>query len=325
MRISIVIVNLNGAQWLSISLPSLREQTIQPSEILVADNGSSDDSQSVAQSYGARFFALGSNHGFAGANNIAAQNASGDVVVFLNNDMYFAPTFLEELIQPLSDPAVFAVDAQQFTFDGKVSHSATRLCVQGWKQCFTSRGLFSIGIEQYVPSGTTSVVQACAANMAVKKETFLRLGGFDDRLPAGWEDTDICWRAALRGLRTVYVPTAMCWHKIGASSEAEPGRSVRYRGDVGGPLLVATKLLPFEITVLAWGSAVLGVIADAVSGQWRNSKRRMSVLREFGRFIPALVRERYQIHATARRTPRQQLSLLLKIGNQRGNLAQACD
>ncbi len=323
MRISVIIVNLDGAKWLSISLPSLREQTIQPLEILVADNGSSDDSRSIAEKYGAAFLALGRNRGFAAANNIAAQSAGGDVLVFLNNDMHFAPTFLEELTRPLSDPAIFASDAQQFTFEGRLAHSATRLCARGWMRAFASRGLLPFDIEQYAATEITNVVQACAANMAVRKATFLDLGGFDDRLPAGWEDTDICWRAALKGLGMVYVPAARCWHKIGATSEVEPGRSVRYRGDVGGRLLVATKLLPIEIAIVLWGSAILGIVSDAISGKWPNLRRRVLVLGEFGRFIPSLIRERRRLYETAGRSPRQLVGMLLKIGDHTIELAQA--
>jgi GT2 family glycosyltransferase len=312
VTISVVIVNFNGARWLSLSLPSLHAQTLPPTEILVVDNGSSDDSHAIAQRYDARFLALGSNRGFAVANNLGALQAFGDILVFLNNDMRFAPTFLAELTRPLSDPLTFAADAQQLTLnEGILAHAATRLNHRGFVRSLTSLG---IDIEQYATGDITTVLQACAANMAVRREVFLDLGGFDARLPAGWEDTEICWRAALKGLRSVYVPTALCWHKISATSATEPGRTLRYRGDVGGRLLFATKHLPFEMALLLWGSTILKTVAEAAVGRWQSARRHLMVLREFGSFIPALIWERCCLYSAAKRSPRQHLETLLKIG-----------
>ena len=82
-------------------------------------------------------------------------------------------------------------------------------------------------IEQLSMGFPGEAIQASGANMAVRRRMFEELGGFDGRLLAGWEDTEICWRAWLRGWSTVYVPDALLRHRVGAvtTSAVAPRRS----------------------------------------------------------------------------------------------------
>src|SRR5258707_1377348 len=61
------------------------------------------------------------------------------------------------------------------------------------------------------------VFMASAACMMVRKTIFQALGGFDDRLPFGYEDVELCWRAWVHRRKTLYVPKAICWHRVGSS------------------------------------------------------------------------------------------------------------
>jgi len=142
---------------------------------------------------------------------------------------------------------------------------------------------------------------------------FEQLGGWDPCYPAGWEDVDLCWRARLQGWRTVFVPQAVCWHKVGVASHKAGGEWVRYRGSLGGRLYFAAKLLPFELATATWGLALGALVRDTAARQWSDARRRAALLREVLGLLPTALAERRRLYAQARRTPRQHLRALAAI------------
>src|ERR1700733_6716055 len=113
--VSVIIVNWNGADHLRTCLPSLAGQSHRPHEIIVVDNNSSDDSVAVAQSFGAHWLPLGHNIGLAPAMNRGATIATGEFLLFVNNDMRFDPNFIASLVAALqSDENLFAAGGMQF-------------------------------------------------------------------------------------------------------------------------------------------------------------------------------------------------------------------
>jgi hypothetical protein len=305
--VSVIVVNLNGSHLLPDCLGSLSEQTTPPAEIVVADNGSCDDSCGVVKRYGARWEPLGENLGFAKANNLAAARSKGEIFVFVNNDMRFRRDFLEELTSPLRQADdVFAADGVQLDWSGgRQIHGATYLIRRGILETLRRPALLPLWeIAQQAVDDTCDVLQACAANMAVHGEMFRELGGFDERLPAGWEDTEICWRAWLRGWRTVFTPQAVCWHKVGATSDHGVGVSLRYKGSLGGRLVFATKHLPAEAALACWFAAIAGAGGEIVQGRWRELAWRCATLREFAGHLPAVLAERRWLYRAAATTHR---------------------
>lgn len=316
MHASVIVLNFNGAAHLPDCLDSLCAQRPDEVEIIVADNGSSDASEEIAARYPVRWHGLGRNHGFARGNNLAAGSASGDVLVFVNNDMRFEPDFLVRLIRPFQRrESLFATDARQLSWAGtRQVHGATSLARLPLASWVTRAGLLPRhAVHQRAPAESVPVVQACAANMAVRRSMFEDLGGFDGRLPAGWEDTEICWRAWLRGWETIHVPEAVCHHRVGASSREGEGAEVRYRGSLGGRLLFSTKHLPWLDVLLAWGSALGGVPRDLLCGGWSAGRRRLRVLREFLGHVPAVLGERRDLYGGGGPSPRQHLRHLLRF------------
>jgi GT2 family glycosyltransferase len=128
-RVSVIIVNWNGAEHLRVCLPSLASQSFESLEIIVVDNRSSDDSAEVARKPRVRWLPLEKNLGLAPALNRGAAIARGDLLLFVNNDMRFDPGFVAALVEPLErDEEVFATDGMQFNWDGTVcEHLAARL------------------------------------------------------------------------------------------------------------------------------------------------------------------------------------------------------
>jgi GT2 family glycosyltransferase len=313
--VSVIVLNFNGADHLDDCLRSLCDQNYESLEVLVIDNGSSDDSKSVASRYPVRWEELGRNHGFAPGINLGVPKCRGDTLVFVNNDMRFSPTFVSSIVSPLLRNAdVFAADARQMTWAGAHEiHSATRLRYRSIGGILRGDFLPLLDVEQNRVARVTECFQACAGNMAVRRQMFEALGGFDSRLPAGWEDTEIAWRAWARGWRTVFVPDAVCWHKVGATSDFGDGARIRFRGSLGGRLLFSTKYLPLEHVLLTWLAALGGLVGEMVRGQGR-SKGRAAILRDYARLVPTLIRERGAFYETLSQSPRAYLRKMTSIG-----------
>jgi GT2 family glycosyltransferase len=310
-------VNWNGAEHLSVALPTLKQQTYSPLEIVVVDNGSVDFSAQVVAESGVTWIGLADNRGLARACNEGARNARGEYLMFLNNDMRFPPDFAQQLVTILRENQdVFATDARQLDWDGlRQVHLATRLRRSSMTRSLLARGLIpGLDFVQEPVGSVTEVMQACAAAMAVRRSMFEQLGGFDERLPLGWEDTEICWRAWLRGWRTLLVPDALCWHRLGASTRKPEGAAVSFRGILGGRLLFATKHLPWSYAASTWAVCCLGFARDLVTGRLGAFAERSRVIAEYAGFVPSLLSERRRIYNEAGMPPRAHLRRMLSIG-----------
>ncbi len=224
LLVSIIVANYNGAHLLPECFSSLREQDYPHIEITVVDNGSVDESRRVTKDYGARFMELGYNHGLSVAYNRGAQVSSGNYFFFVNNDMRFESDCVSQLVRAISDEnnSVFAVDPLQYNWNGdKIIHYKGVLTRIG-----SFRGVFSQMflplpplMKTYVPSQEIAEVPwGCAGSLMVKSDMFEELGAFDETFFMDFEDTDLCWRAWLRGWRTLFVPQAKLYHKWGATT-----------------------------------------------------------------------------------------------------------
>lgn len=223
--VSAIIVNYNGAHLLPECLASLRGQDYQNLEVLIVDNGSIDESQEVVKTYGNEFIPLGRNSGYAVACNRGAQHTRGEYVFFANMDMRFQPDCMSQLVAALAtDADVFAADAMQYNGDGtSVIHFRSRLeRIRSLKEFF-SQVMFPlppVRMNYTVPcSDIIEVPWGCGGSLMVRRSLFWALGGFDDSFFMDFEDADLCWRAWLRGWRTVFVPRARLYHKWGAANE----------------------------------------------------------------------------------------------------------
>jgi len=313
--VSAIIVNWNGAHHLKICLPSLRAQTYKALEIIVVDNGSTDGSAEVTRECQARWLPLGKNVGLAPALNRGVAQADGEFLLFVNNDMRFDPGFVAALVEPVKkNDEIFATDGMQFNWDGSErAHLATRL---------VSRRPGSRSSTELVPGlyfypneadRETAVYTGSAACMLVRRNLFEKLNGFDGRLPLGYEDVEICWRAWIRGWKTVYVPIAICWHHIGSSGRSSEGMRVNFRGILRGRLLLASKLLPLRYVVRTWLVSTAGLGKDVSHLRWSFAKDRAKTLAATAGLMPQLLRERKELFGNAGSSPEKHLDFLLQL------------
>ncbi len=314
-KVSVIIANWNGAEHLRICLPSLASQSFKSLEIIVVDNHSSDDSAEVTRSHSARWLPLENNVGLAPALNRGATIAKGEMLLFVNNDMRFDPGFVATLVEPLErDEEIFATDGMQFNWDGSVhGHLAARLTNVPPRLGRSTQLVPGLYFYQQEETEESQVFMASAACMMVRKVLFERMGGFDDRLPLGYEDVEICWRAWVHRWKTLYVPTAICWHRVGSSVSSVEGARFAFRGVLKGRLLLATKLLPIRYALRTWLISTAGLAKDISRLKWKFATDRIAVLFHMAGRVVQLLREKRALFRNANISPKEQLDFLLRL------------
>ena len=217
-EVAAVIGNYQGEHLLPDCLASLREQTQPPAEVLVVDGSSTDDSVAVAEREGARVI-LEPNRGLGYLYNRGAEASSAPYVLFLNNDVALEHDCVRQLAAALDeDAARFAADPRQLDWTGARTIHARTILQHGRLLREYFPGLH---LDARVPSDTTtSTLCANGAAMLARRERHFELGGFDESFFMEWEDLDLCWRAWVRGWPTVYVPSAVVRHRVGAATPA---------------------------------------------------------------------------------------------------------
>lgn len=286
----------------------------------MVDNGSTDASGKVAEEFHAIWLPLVKNFGLAPALNQGAAMAGGEFLLFVNNDMRFDPSFVAALLKPLlGDDCVFASDGMQYDWNGtNAVHLGSRLTKFPPPATASVELVPSLFFYPQPFAQPTPVFMGSAACMLVRKSAFIKLGGFDSRLPLGYEDVEICWRACTLGWKIIYVPTAICWHHVGASGRSLEGARFNFRGVLTGRLLLATKLLPLRYAFITWIFSAAGLMKDLGRLRWPFAKDRIGVLFELALLFPRLLSEKSALFRAAGITPEEQLQRFLQLTQEEG-------
>ncbi|MEK6274716.1 MAG: glycosyltransferase family 2 protein [Actinomycetota bacterium] len=207
MSVTVVTVAYRTGAALTRCLDSLAGEA---DEILVVDNGRGGaEIDEARQREGVRVLAPEVNLGFGGANNLAATEAAGDVLAFLNPDTVVAPGAVAQLARTLEDPQIGIAMARLRLLDEpeKLNSSGVQVHVTGigWAGGFGEPASPVDGLQDVpAPSGTA---------MAIRSDTFRELGGFAEELFMYLEDLELGWRARLAGYRVVLDPAADVFHE----------------------------------------------------------------------------------------------------------------
>ena len=269
----------------------------------------------MARRFRVRWLPLEKNLGLAPALNLGATIARGDLLLFVNNDMRFDPGFVAALVEPLEgDEEVFASDGMQFNWDGTVcKHLAARLTNVPPRRDSSAELVPGLYFYQQEKTEKSRVFMASAACMMVRRTLFEKLVGFDDRLPLGYEDVEICWRAWVHRWKTVYVPNAICWHRVGGSVRSLEGARFSFRGVLKGRLLLATKLLPGRYAFRTWLVSTAGLAKDISQLRWKFAMDRIRVLFHMAGHLAQLLREKRALFRDARSSPEEQVDYMLRL------------
>ena len=218
-RVSIVIPTRDRAELLRACVESLdRQRCSARIELIVLDNGSVEPAthdylRSLLQRQGTKVLEYAAPFNWSAVNNFAARQASGDYLLFLNNDVEaLAPGWLDALLTFGSRPEIGAVGGLLLYPDGTVQHAGVVLGLTGYAgHVFAGRRP-----DEPTPFGRANAIRdftaVTGACMLVRRSLFEELGGFDERFILCGSDVEFCLRLRARGLRNVVTPHARLLH-----------------------------------------------------------------------------------------------------------------
>lgn len=221
-KATVIIPNWNGRELLPDCLSSLKRQSFKNFNILVVDNGSTDDSLSyIRENFpDVEVVFLKRNYGFSRAINEGVKKSSSKYTVFLNNDTEVDKKWLENLIKVADKhPEVVSVGSKILNFYRRDKIDGVGILINEVGQAR------SVGYEEKDGGqfdDEAYIFGATGGAALFRRDLFLRLGGFDERYFMYFEEVDFAFRAQFAGYKSVYAPKAVCLHKHKASSKRVP-------------------------------------------------------------------------------------------------------
>jgi GT2 family glycosyltransferase len=197
-RASVVVCTYNGGRTLRPCLDGLARLDYPNYEVIVVDDGSTDDSAAIASEFDCRLIST-ENRGLSSARNTGWAAATGEIVAYLDDDAYPDPHWLKYLA---------------------AGFNSSNHCGIGGPNVPPPDENFVAQCVAQAPGGPTHVLLTDAVaehipgcNMAFRRSRLRAIGGFDAQFRVAGDDVDVCWRLQERGWTIGFCPAALVWHR----------------------------------------------------------------------------------------------------------------
>ncbi len=218
-KVAIVIPNWNGEDFIADCLESLEKQSLK-TEIVVVDNGSHDNSTSIIKNKfpGVTLLKFSNNAGFAGGVNRGIKYSienTFEFVALFNNDAVADKDWLKNLVSTMESNQKTGIVTGKFMKSDKKTIDSTgeMMRINGMPhprgRDELDTGQYDVGEQVFAATGGASLYRV---------KMLEHIGLFDEKFFAYLEDVDISFRAQLAGWKVLYEPTAVSYHKGGATS-----------------------------------------------------------------------------------------------------------
>jgi GT2 family glycosyltransferase len=196
--VSVIVCSYNGAHTLAACLESLGKLNYPACEVILVDDGSTDDTAHVAAQFPWVRYIHQANHGLSHARNTGAAAAKGDVFAYTDSDCMVDADWLYYLIGALVSGDYAGVGGPNITPPA-----------QNWIQACVAA---APGGPSHVLLTDTIAEHSPGCNMAFYRWAFDGVGGFDPEYRKAGDDVDFCWRIQQAGWVIGFSPTAIVWH-----------------------------------------------------------------------------------------------------------------
>ncbi|MDQ3120552.1 MAG: glycosyltransferase [Verrucomicrobiota bacterium] len=196
--ISVIVCSYNGAPTLAACLDSLGKIAYPAYEVILVDDGSTDDTAEIAARYPQIRYVRQENHGLSHARNTGAAAAQGEVLAYTDSDCMADTDWLYYLVATLLSGNYAGVGGPNVSPPAQNWIQASIAAAPGGP----SHVLLTDTVAEHIPG----------CNMAWYRWAFDNVGGFDPEYRKAGDDVDFCWRIQQAGHEIAYSPTAIVWH-----------------------------------------------------------------------------------------------------------------
>jgi GT2 family glycosyltransferase len=213
-KVSVVVCAYNAASTLEECLTSLERLAYPSYEIILVNDGSTDETVAIARRHPLVRRVDVPNGGLGAARNVGLSEATGEIVAYTDADVRVDPDWLTFLVQPfLRSDAVGVGGPNVVPADDSWGAQCVARAPGG-----PTHVLLDDTVAEHVPG----------CNMAFRREALLGIGGFDPIFVKAGDDVDVCWRLQARGWRIGFAPAALVWHHHRGSIRAYWRQQVGY-------------------------------------------------------------------------------------------------
>jgi GT2 family glycosyltransferase len=215
-ELSVVICTYNRHHDLEECLSSIFDLKVVPSEVIVVDSDSEDDTKELKESFPIKFLSITQRNREL-ARNIGISKARGEIVAFLDDDVVICKEWMDSILEPYTDDGVGGVGGRVVPY-GKAEEFHVKTSRHSVGRVFNDGlviGNFDLPLEN--PIEVDSLI---GCNMSFRRELLLETGGFDENYvgTSYRDDTDLCVRVRQLRYKLVYAPKALVWHKFKGKS-----------------------------------------------------------------------------------------------------------
>lgn len=300
-KVAVVILNWNGAKMLRDFLPSVVCYSQSMAQVVVADNGSTDESaEVVAKEFPeVLWLPLDKNYGFAEGYNRALAQLETDYFVLLNSDVEVTEGWLSPLVDYMeSHPGIAACQPKlmswyhrkQFEYAGGAGGFIDYL---GYPFC-RGRVMGCVEDDRGQYDQVCSLFWATGAALMIRRADWISSGGLDGGFFAHMEEIDLCWRLRARGRGIVCVPSSRVYHLGAATLKRENPRKtyLNFRNNL---LMIYKNASDTDLhKVLRWRWILDNVAAlkFLLTGDLKNACAVVKARRDFHKLVPQYQQKR---------------------------------
>ncbi len=258
MKVSVVTPNYNGERFLKTFFESLNNDSEYIGEVIIIDNGSSDNSKAYIDNnnfnFPVKLIENDENLGFAPAVNQGIKSSKYEYVFSLNNDTEVKKGSIAQMVDLISSSDdIFSVQAKMLQYNNKelIDDVGDEYNLLAW----TKKTGENHKSEEYIE--VKEIFSSCAGAALYKKSLLEELGMFDDNFFAYMEDVDLAIRSKINGYRNLLCPQAIVYH-IGSATSGSRYNEFKVRLAARNNVWVVYKNLPIPLKILNFIFLFLG-------------------------------------------------------------------